>query len=76
MQSEAHPPTNVSPGEAWWESGEETVVAWHSKQMHAIFIRGLLLPPDTKGDMSNIWETKVESPQSNWRLLIDQEITI
>ena len=27
VQSEAHPPTKVSPGEAWWESGEETVVA-------------------------------------------------
>ena len=76
VQGQAYPTENMAPGDAWWESGEETIVAWHSNQMPAIFIRGLLLPPDTKGDMSNIWETKVESPQSNWRLLIDQEITI
>ena len=76
VQSEAYPPENMAPGDAWWESGQETVVAWHSKQMPAIFIRGLLLPTDIKGDMSNIWETGVESPKSNWQLFIDQEITI
>jgi hypothetical protein len=44
--------------------------------MPAIFLRGLLLPTDIKGEMSNIWEGDVSSPKSNWRLFVDQEITI
>ena len=76
VQGQAYPTENMAPGDAWWESGEETVVAWHSNQMPAIFIRGLLLPTDIKGYMSNIWETGVASPKSNWQLLIDQEVTI
>jgi len=76
VQGESHPTANLAPGDPWWESGDETVVAWHSKQMPAIFIRGLLLPTDIKGEMSNLWEGDVSSPKSNWRLFIDQEITI
>ena len=40
------------------------------------FLRGLLLPTDIKGEMLNIWEVDVSSPKLNWRLFVDQEITI
>ena len=76
VQSDSDSTGTLAPGDAWWESGKETVVAWHSKQMPAIFLRGLLLPTDIKGEMSNIWEGDVSSPKSNWRLFVDQEITI
>ena len=76
VQGESDSTGTLAPGDAWWESGQETVVAWHSKQMPAIFLRGLLLPTDIKGEMSNIWEGDVSSPKSNWRLFVDQEITI
>ena len=44
--------------------------------MPAIFLHGLLLPTDIKGEIPNIWEGDVSSPKSNWRLFVDQEITI
>ena len=75
VQGESGLTGTLAPGDAC-ESGQETVVAWHSEQMPAIFIRGLLLPTDIKGEMSNIWEGDVSSPKSNWRLFVDQEITI
>ena len=76
VQGESDSMGTLAPGDAWWESGQETVVAWHSKQMPAIFLRGLLLPTDSKGEMSNIWKGDVSSPKSNWRLFADQEIMI
>ncbi len=76
VQGESDSTGTLAPGDAWRESSQETVVAWHSKQMPAIFLRGLLLPTDIKGEMSNIWEGDVSSPKSNWRLFVDKEITI
>ena len=76
IQGESDSTGTLAPGNAWWESDEETVVAWHSKQMPAIFLRGLLLLTDIKGEMSNILEGGISSPKSNWRLFVDQEITI
>ena len=65
-----------NPGDPWWESGAETVVAWHSRQMPAIFIRALVLPVELVGTMSNIWKSDGPPPKADWRLLIDQVITL
>ena len=37
---------------------------------------GFVLPIDLKDEMSNIWLADSPSSQSNWRLFIDQQITI
>lgn len=76
VQDASHVTADQGPGDAWWESGTDTVVAWHSTQMTAIFIRALVLPTDNKGEMSNIWLAESPASQSNWRLFIDQEITL
>jgi hypothetical protein len=76
VQDASHLTANQGPGDAWWESGADTVVAWHSTQMPAIFIRALVLPTSLKGEMSNIWLADSPASQSNWRLFIDQEITV
>lgn len=76
VQDASHLVADQGPGDAWWESGAETVVAWHSRQMPAIFIRALVLPVEFKGEMSNIWFADSPGSKSNWRLFIDQEITV
>ena len=67
---------DIGPGDAWWESDTETVVAWHSLQFPAIFIRGLLLPIELESTISNIWITDETPSQSNWDLLYEQKITL
>ncbi|MCZ6844234.1 MAG: hypothetical protein O7G32_15570 [SAR324 cluster bacterium] len=64
------------PGDPWWESGVDTVVAWHSRQLPAIFIRALVLPVELQGAMSNIWKSDGPPPQANWHLFIDEVITL
>ena len=76
VQDASHLTANQGPGDVWWESGVDTIVAWHSTQMPAIFIRAMVLPIDLKGEISNIWLADSPLSQSNWRLFIDQEITI
>tara|TARA_E500000331_G_scaffold12622_1_gene11390 strand:+ start:834 stop:1361 length:528 start_codon:yes stop_codon:yes gene_type:complete len=76
VQDASHLTANQGPGDVWWESGVDTIVAWHSTQMPAIFIRAMVLPIDLKGEISNIWLADSPLSQSNWRLFIDQAITI
>lgn len=76
VQDSTHLTDNIVPGQPWWESGTETVIAWHTTQMPAIFVRGLVLPMEFKGVMSNIWHDVEPASQANWRLFIDQEITL
>lgn len=67
---------DLQPGDPWWESGTDTVVAWHSHQMPAIFIRGIVLPVELEGEMSNIWLSDAPATKTNWRLFIDQVVTV
>ncbi len=67
---------DVLPGQPWWESGVDTVVAWHSRQMPAIFIRGMVLPVELEGTISNIWESDGPAPKAAWRLFLDEVITL
>jgi len=67
---------NRQPGDCWWESGDGTVVAWHSRQMPARFVRALILPTDLEGVISNIWLSEGGPPKVDWTLYLDQRIVI
>jgi hypothetical protein len=64
------------PGHSWWESGEDVVVAWHSLQMPAIFIRCMILPIAMMGNISNIWKPDGPPPKENWHLCHDEIVTL
>jgi hypothetical protein len=70
-----HSARELFPGDAWWETGPETVVAWGSQQMHAKFLRGMILPVEWEGKVTGTW---LDAPgrRSNWRLLVDQIIAV
>jgi hypothetical protein len=70
-----HAAHDLYPGDAWWETGPDTVVAWGSKQMHARFLRGMLLPVEWEGKVTGTW---LDAPRrtSNWRLLVDKIISV
>jgi hypothetical protein len=70
-----HAARNLYPGDAWWETGPDTVVAWGSRQMHARFLRGMVLPVEWEGKVTGTW---LDSPgrRSNWRLLVDKIIDL
>ena len=76
VEDQHHKTSDIGPGDAWWESGADTVVAWHSLQFSAIFIRGLVLPIELEGTISNIWLTDETPSQSNWDLLFERRITL
>jgi hypothetical protein len=70
-----HSARNLFPGDAWWETGPDTVVAWGSPQMAAKFLRGMILPVEWEGKVTGTW---LDSPgrRSNWRLLVDRVISV
>src|SRR5262245_23603283 len=49
VQQAAESARDLAPGDAWWETGSDTVVAWGSRQMAARFVRGMVLPPECEG---------------------------
>jgi hypothetical protein len=64
----------LTPGDAWWETGPDTVVAWGSTQMPAKFLRGMILPAEWEGKVTGTWLSGNPRP-SNWRLLVDKLVT-
>lgn len=65
------------PGEPWWETGEDTVIAWGSKTMHARFLRGMVLPVEHEGQATGKWlQGAANKPRGNWILHVDQTITV
>lgn len=76
VQDASHVIGDLGPGDPWWESGVDTVVAWHSLQMPAIFLRATILPTALLGTMSNIWKSDGPPPQASWRLLHDEIISL
>ena len=72
-----HSARNLFPGDAWWETGPETVVAWGSMQMHARFLRGMILPVEWEGKVTGTWlSPEATRRPSNWRLLVDKVIVL
>jgi hypothetical protein len=70
-----HSARELYPGDAWWETGPVTVVAWGSQQMATRFLRGMVLPVEWEGKVTGTW---LDAPgrRSNWRLLVDQIIAV
>ena len=72
-----HSARGLYPGDAWWETGPDTVVAWGSRQMHAKFLRGMILPSEWEGKVTGTWLSGTPpGPRSNWRLLVDKLIDV
>ncbi|MEM8858516.1 MAG: hypothetical protein AAGD96_09350 [Chloroflexota bacterium] len=68
----------VIPGEPWWESGHDTVVAWASPTMHARFLRGMILPTEFQGRPDTaIWLSgDKKKPRGAWHYYVDEIITV
>ena len=63
----------INPGDPWWECGEQPVIAWGSKTMHARFLRGMVLPTDVLGQTDTI-KNKAGQPnkkRGQHKLLVD-----
>jgi hypothetical protein len=78
VAQDAESARSLYPGDAWWETGSDTVVAWGSPQMAAKFLRGMLLPVEWEGKVTGTWlsgETAKPRP-GNWKLLVDKTIVI
>jgi hypothetical protein len=78
VQQDAESARDLSPGDAWWETGSDTVIAWGSPQMHARFLRGMILPVEWEGKVTGTWLSgDVAKPRpGNWKLLVDRVITV
>ena len=49
VQQDAESARDLGPGDAWWETGSDTVIAWGARQMAAKFMRGMVLPTECEG---------------------------
>lgn len=69
---------DLMPGDAWYETGPDTVVAWGSTQIAAKFLRGMILPVEWEGKVTGTWLSgEVAKPRpGNWRLLADKIIVV
>jgi len=78
VQQDAESARNLAPGDAWWETGSDTVIAWGSPQMHARFLRGMILPVAWEGKVTGTWLSgeQAKSPPGTWRLLVDKVIVV
>lgn len=78
VQQDAESARDLAPGDAWWETGSDTVIAWSGQQMAARFMRGMVLPEEWEGKVTGTWlsgEAAV-APRGNWKLYLDKVITV
>jgi hypothetical protein len=66
----------LAPGDAWWETGSDTVVAWGSRQIAAKFMRGMVLPVEWEGRVTGTWLSGHTPPTGNWKLYLDRVIAV
>jgi hypothetical protein len=76
VQQDAESARDLAPGDAWWETGSDTVVAWSSQQMAAKFLRGMVLPVEWEGKVTGTWLSGHTPPRGNWNLYLDRVIEI
>jgi hypothetical protein len=76
VQQDAESHRDLVPGEAWWETGSDTVIAWSSPQIAARFLRGMVLPIECEGKVTGTWLSGQTPPRGNWKLYIDRIITL
>jgi hypothetical protein len=69
---------NLLPGDPWWETGYDTVIAWSSPQMGAKFMRAMVLPTEWEGKVTGEWlsgHPPARRPGA-WKLYVDQIVTV
>jgi hypothetical protein len=76
VQQDAESARDVRPGEPWWETGSDTVIAWSSPQMGAKFLRGMVLPVEWEGKVTGHWLSGRQPPPGNWKLYLDRVIAL
>ena len=78
VQQDAESARDLAPGDAWWETGSDTVIAWSSRQIGAIFLRGMVLPPEWEGKVTGTWLSgdAAVPPRGNWKLYVDRIVAL
>ena len=76
VQQDVESARDLSPGDAWWETGSDTVIAWSSSQMAAKFLRGMVLPVEWEGKVTGTWLSGQTPPRGNWQLYVDRVIAV
>lgn len=76
VQQDAESHRDLAPGDSWWETGSDTVVAWSSRQMAARFLRGMVLPVEWEGKVTGTWLSGNTPRPGNWKLYLDRIITV
>jgi hypothetical protein len=76
VQQDAESGRDLVPGDAWWETGSDTVIAWGSRQMAARFLRGMVLPVEWEGKVTGTWLSGHTPPRGNWKLYLDPIIVV
>jgi hypothetical protein len=76
VQQDAESARDLRPGDAWWETGSDTVIAWSSPQMAAKFLRGMVLPVEWEGKVTGHWLSGRQPPPGNWKLYVDRVIAL
>ena len=79
VQQAAESARELLPGDAWWETGSDTVIAWGSRQMVSRFLRGMVLPTEWEGKATGTWlsgEAIAATARGNWKLHLDHIIEV
>jgi hypothetical protein len=79
VQQDAESVRDVAPGDAWWETGSDTVIAWGSRQMATRFLRGMILPAECEGNPTGTWlsgAAVAATAKGNWKLYVDKIVTV
>lgn len=76
VQQDIESARDLAPGDAWWETGADTVIAWGSPQMAAKFLRGMVLPVEWEGKATGTWLSGHLPPPGNWTLYVDRIIAV
>ena len=76
VQQDVESARDLGPGDVWWETGSDTVIAWSSPQMAAKFLRGMVLPVEWEGKVTGTWLSGKTPPSGNWQLYVDRVIAV
>jgi len=76
VQQDIESARDLAPGDAWWETGSDTVIAWSSPQMAARFLRGMVLPVEWEGKVTGTWLSGHTPPRGNWKLYLDRIVVV
>jgi hypothetical protein len=78
VQQDIESARDLAPGDAWWETGTDTVIAWGSRHMASRFMRGMVLPAEWAGKVTGTWLAgEATRPRAgNWKLYVDQLIAV